>query len=299
MPWYVFRIGPNDIVERFPLDDYFFLCTSTLSNPRVPQPTNHSFPQIHDVQHPGVPNSQLVKEGVELASMYNNRSLAELNSLDLAWGVLMKDDYKDLRATIYSTETEFHHFRQLMVNIVLATDIMDKDIGALRKDRWSKAFASSSSSSSLSSSSSSSLNLSTKCSRRDDVNRKATIVIEHLIQASDVAHTMQHWSVYLKWNERFFDECYAAYKAGRATKDPSEGWYQGELGFFDFYIIPLAKKLKDCGVFGVSSAEYLRYAEQNRQEWESRGRDVVADYVRKNTMVEQGKGDCTVIPLKG
>jgi hypothetical protein len=28
-----------------------------------------------------------------------------------------------------------------------------------------------------------------------------------------------------------------------------------EIGFFDFYIIPLAKKLKDCGVFGVSSDE--------------------------------------------
>ena len=30
-------------------------------------------------------------------------------------------------------------------------------------------------------------------SKRDATNRKATIVIEHLIQASDVAHTMQHW----------------------------------------------------------------------------------------------------------
>jgi hypothetical protein len=28
-----------------------------------------------------------------------------------------------------------------------------------------------------------------------------------------------------------------------------------EIGFFDFYIIPLAKKLKECGVFGVSSDE--------------------------------------------
>lgn len=31
-------------------------------------------------------------------------------------------------------------------------------------------------------------------------------------------------------------------------------------GFFDFYIIPLAKKLKDCGVFEVSSDEYLNSA---------------------------------------
>jgi hypothetical protein len=41
--------------------------------------------------------------------------------------------------------------------------------------------------------------------------------------------------------------------------DPSENWYQGEIGF-DFYIIPVAK-LKDCGVFGVSSDEELRLEE--------------------------------------
>jgi hypothetical protein len=31
--------------------------------------------------------------------------------------------------------------RQVMVNIVLATDIWDKDLGALRKERWNKTFA--------------------------------------------------------------------------------------------------------------------------------------------------------------
>jgi hypothetical protein len=35
--------------------------------------------------------------------------------------------------------------------------------------------------------------------------------------------------------------------------DPSIAWYEGELGFFDHNIMPLAKKLKDCGVFGVCS----------------------------------------------
>jgi hypothetical protein len=88
---------------------------------------------------------------------------------------------------------------------------------------------------------------------------------------------MQHWHVYRKWNARLFEESYMAFLEGRAEKDPSEIWYEGEIGFFDFYIIPLAKKLKDCGVFGVSSDEYLTYAMQNRQEWEERGRQVVAE----------------------
>ena len=57
--------------------------------------------------------------------------------------------------------------------------------------------------------------------------------------------------------------------------------YKGEIGFFDFYIIPLAKKLKECGVFGVSSGEYLDYAMKNRAEWAQRGEQVVEDMLAK------------------
>ena len=87
---------------------------------------------------------------------------------------------------------------------------------------------------------------------------------------------MQHWHVYRKWNERFFLECYEAYRSGRAERNPADYWYKGELGFFDFYIIPLAKKLKDCGVFGVSSDEYYNYAMSNREQWECFGEEIVA-----------------------
>jgi 3'5'-cyclic nucleotide phosphodiesterase len=145
----------------------------------------------------------------------------------------------------------------------MATDIMDKDLKMLRNARWEKAFS-----------------CVPDANPRDAVNRKATIVIEHLIQASDVAHTMQHWHVYCKCNERLFQEMHKAYKQGRSDKNPADFWYSGEIGFFDFYIIPLAKKLKDCGVFGVSSDEYLDYALANRKEWEDRGQEVVARLVQ-------------------
>ena len=82
---------------------------------------------------------------------------------------------------------------------------------------------------------------------------------------------MHHWRVYRKWNERLFEEMYLAYKTGRANADPSTFWYKGELGFFYHYINPLSKKLSDCGVFGVSSDEYLNYALRNRKELEQRG----------------------------
>lgn len=49
----------------------------------------------------------------------------------------------------------------------MATDISDKEMKALRDARWDKAFGGKHDDSSV----------------RDSVNRKATIVIEHLIQA--------------------------------------------------------------------------------------------------------------------
>jgi len=86
---------------------------------------------------------------------------------------------------------------------------------------------------------------------------------------------MQHWKIYTKWNENLYREMYKAYEDGRSYKDPTEGWYEGELWFFDNYVIPLTKKLKECGVFGTSSDEYLHYALENRAEWKIRGQAIV------------------------
>lgn len=219
---------------------------------------------LHDVDHPGVPNAQLVKEKTETASMYKEKSVAEQNSIDLAWDLLLDDPYLDLRRAIYITTAELQRFRKIVVNTVLATDIMDKELTKQRNDRWAKAFSFAD-------------DLSVLKMSKSQSDLKAMIVIEHLMQASDVAHTMQHWHVYCKWNAKLFKEMYQAYISGRSEKDPSEFWYQGEIGFFDFYVIPLAKKLKECGVFGVSSDEYLNYAEQNRKEWESKGKQIVEE----------------------
>lgn len=158
---------------------------------------------------------------------------------------------------------------------VMATDIMDGDLNAARKARWNKAFA----------------DHAGVEDAGNSRNRKATIVIEHLIQASDVSHTMQHWHVFRKWNEKLFAEQFKAYKEGRAATNPADNWYQGELKFFDLFIIPLAKKLKDCGVFGAPSDEYLDYAVNNRREWAAKGREQVEMYLEKYSGMPWGKAN--------
>jgi hypothetical protein len=71
---------------------------------------------IHDVDHRGVSNMQLMVEEPNMAHIYSNKSIAEQNSLDLAWDVLMQDAFDNLRACIFNTETELMRFRQLIVN---------------------------------------------------------------------------------------------------------------------------------------------------------------------------------------
>jgi hypothetical protein len=238
---------------------------------------------IHDVDHTGAPNAQLVKERSPVASMYKNKSVAEQNSIDVGWGLLMEPSYAKLRRHIYTTVAEYRCFRQLVVNAVMATDICDKDLIKARNQRWDLAFSTPNNSSS--DNGSSQFTKKYPGSRVESVrqvnNRKGTVVIEHLIQLSDVAHTMQHWHIYRRWNERLFEESYVAYADCRSDNNPADNWYQGELGFYDFYIIPLAKKIQQCQVFGVSSDEYLSYALQNRVEWEERGKEIVEEMAKK------------------
>jgi hypothetical protein len=237
---------------------------------------------INDVDHGGVSNFQLVQEQTTIAKLYKNKSIAEQNSVDLAWDLLMDPTYTDLQMAIYTNHEELNRFRQLVVNIVLVTDIFDKNMKKIREKRWDKAFQYTSQEEQNPISPS---NHEKKPERPlngiDGVNLKATIVMEHLIQASDVAHTMQHYDIYLKWNERLFNEMYSAYEAGRGGTDPSLAWYEGEIMFFDKYIIPLAKKLNECGVFGVSGDEYLNYALSNRKMWAIQGDQMVPEFLQR------------------
>ena len=131
----------------------------------------------------GVPNAQLVKEKAAVATLYENRSVAEQNSFVIAWNLFMGNRFENLRSCICANASELLRFRELAVNAVMATDIVDSELKNLRNNRWEKAFKN---------------NYDAPYEEEDEecresVNRKATIVIEHLIQASDVCHTMQHW----------------------------------------------------------------------------------------------------------
>ena len=125
---------------------------------------------------------QLVKEDHRLAKKFNGKSVAEQNSLTLAWEKLMSPQFANLRKCIYTKPEDLDRLRAIVVNNVMATDIFDKDLNAIRRNRWEKAFAKKEDGAAIGTG-----------NREEDINRKATVVMERLLQASDVSHTMQHW----------------------------------------------------------------------------------------------------------
>jgi hypothetical protein len=238
---------------------------------------------IHDVDHTGMSNNDLISMQTPAAVIYKNQSVAEQNSVDVAWTMLMDSDFDDLRACIYTTKTELKRFRQMVVNAVLATDTADRRLQALRKKRWEQAFSDDgdSGASRPAATTVAATMMTTTESNEKRSHRKATIVLEYVLQASDIAHTMQHWQTYIKWNERLFMERYAAYISGTGNgssahqQDPAVDWYDRELQFLDLYVLPLTDRLKACGVFGWSSQEFQNWALQNRHAWEQEGREIV------------------------
>jgi hypothetical protein len=124
---------------------------------------------VHDIDHPGVSNAQFMKENVRLNRLFKHSSISEQNSLELAFGLFMDDNYSALRSALFSSPAELMRFRQMSINLVLATDIMDSRLSTRRCSRWEQVFGMTSS---------------------GDVSAQASLVLELLIQAADVSHTV-------------------------------------------------------------------------------------------------------------
>jgi hypothetical protein len=74
---------------------------------------------IHDVGHPGVPNSQLLAENHELCQTYGVKSIAERRLIHIALQMLQK--YPDLQEEcIYLPPEEHDCFHQLLYHSVLS-----------------------------------------------------------------------------------------------------------------------------------------------------------------------------------
>mmetsp|Transcript_9879 Transcript_9879/g.17952 ORF Transcript_9879/g.17952 Transcript_9879/m.17952 type:complete len:573 (-) Transcript_9879:851-2569(-) len=90
----------------------------------------------------------------------------------------------------------------------------------------------------------------------DDIDEfKATVVLEQIMRAADVGALLQDWNNMIKWSTRLYKELKNGFLTNRG-EDPSVGWYENQIKFFDFYVLPLAKNLGVMGVFEDSGVGY-------------------------------------------
>jgi hypothetical protein len=106
-----------------------------------------------------------------------------------------------------------------------------------------------------------------------------SVVMETILKAADVAHSLQSFDEMTKWSNRLFLELRKAYVDGRGDS-PQNGWFRNQIGFLDAYLLPLARKLDDAGVFGdTKGAVFAENVEENRERWTREGMSLTAAIV--------------------
>lgn len=54
--------------------------------------------------------------------------------------------------------------------------------------------------------------------------------------------------------------------------DPQEKWFENQIGFLESYLLPVARRLEDMGVFSDEIGQmFAAIVESNRDEWFAKG----------------------------
>ncbi|GAX18681.1 cAMP-specific phosphodiesterase 4 [Fistulifera solaris] len=112
---------------------------------------------------------------------------------------------------------------------------------------------------------------------------KISVLLELFLTAADVSHNLQGWEQMVKWSNCLYLELQRALLMGRGT-DPKPNWFQNQIGFLEFYLLPLANKLDETGVFGgFVGKQFATTVLANRDRWVKKGQKVT------DQIIEEGK----------
>ena len=235
---------------------------------------------VHDVDHQGVGNQQLVNEKSDLSHRYHGKSVAENNSIDIALNLLKEVRFECLRECMFgSSDTDnptedAKLFESLVHDMILSTDINSKECIERNKKKWEMAFKEEVTSAQYHHFSSGTDSIQRDSSQISYLQMSS--VLEQMIQTADVAHCMQSWPVFLKWGHKLFHEIWAANLAGRGPEVPAD-WFQCQIDFFEYYIFGLARRIEECGMFGSFVSVFLENASNNRDRWMKEGKTICAE----------------------
>lgn len=253
---------------------------------------------IHDVEHTGKSNKILAAKEHKIAKKFSGPS-AERNSIQVALELLFRPKYKAIRKAIFPRVEDRFLFGKCIFWSILCTDIASPENTKNILRRFNVVHAVRES---LDSAITKGMPPEIPSYNPDvcpllpylkevvtylkltqkDMNDhpdqlqisqcgiESCVAVEHLMQGSDVAHLMQDWEIFLKFNYRLYKELMACYKNG-LMPDPSGNWAIGQIGFFTHYVIPLAERIETICGSSISSLALSKNAATNLNRWKEEG----------------------------
>lgn len=212
---------------------------------------------IHDIGHLGVSNETLVNENHELAMLYSDQSVAEMNSLACAFQIINIPD-QDIRCGMSAEERKA--FRTVVIDLVLSTNICDYDRQRLLQQRLDTAMKIVTSAGAI--------ELSAYSSRLTIYNL--------IIRAADVGASMQNAETSRIWSHRFFLEQRDALIAGRGPRVDGDDFCFQHGKFMERHAAALANSLTSTGALSPSlSKEITDSTSRNIAVWKIEGPAIV------------------------
>ncbi|OEU17529.1 hypothetical protein FRACYDRAFT_275121 [Fragilariopsis cylindrus CCMP1102] len=120
---------------------------------------------------------------------------------------------------------------------------------------------------------------------------RESVIMETIIKSADVAHNLQGFEQMAKWSDCLYLELRKAFIEEKGD-DPMNGWFNNQIGFLDFYLLPLARMLDDTGAFGdTRGGVFAAMVERNRKRWTREGIGVTMKVIMEGNKQYPDKDD--------
>mmetsp|Transcript_21929 Transcript_21929/g.54164 ORF Transcript_21929/g.54164 Transcript_21929/m.54164 type:complete len:740 (+) Transcript_21929:169-2388(+) len=196
----------------------------------------------------------------------------------------MADRYRRRLSAEHSTTGDESRRKYKRLGLLRTVDLTGEQIDTFRTNRRASAVGgmSPSKAPSSSNSASSAANAAAKGKSSEELNElREMVVMETILLACDVAHNLQGWEQMAKWSNKLYLELRKAHVMGRGV-DPTDGWFNNQIGFLEAYLLPLARRLDDTGVFGTERGGiFANTVLINRERWGYEGMSLTANVIRK------------------
>lgn len=204
---------------------------------------------IHDLDHLGVSNKQLIDEDHHLAKKYSKDtfSIAEFHSISLAFEILVKEEYRHLVKEVFGENENsiLRKFHESVKNFVLNTDITNEKRQKSLKDSY--------------------MRLVNRDTSHDDEEIFFS-VLELCLLICDISSATQSNEIHLDWSGRLLEELKQANPDFESQMRMS--WPELQISFYEKHVFKLLRDLEKLEVISSEDMnKLLRLAQESLDHW--------------------------------